>query len=87
MRAHLTGEHIVQITQTRQRSVKDMHLGPHTGGNARGVGADDPAADHHDLGGRNTGHSSGRNSGCRSGRKTGHHRCRESNAISLIDDR
>ena len=50
-------EDIVQLAQTIQVDVNDGDIGSHAERDLRGVDADDTAADDHNLGGRNTGHS------------------------------
>ncbi len=43
-------EQVVKLAQAGQRTVEDRHDGAEADGHARGLGADDTAADDHDLG-------------------------------------
>ena len=48
--ADAAAEEIVELAQARQRAVEDGDLGAEADGHARRMGADDAAADDHDLG-------------------------------------
>ena len=48
---------IIEIAQPGQRAIKHRDIRTHARGDARGLCADDPAADHHHIGGADTRHA------------------------------